>query len=53
VTKELAVASRQRSISHFLFLRGIFDKKEHDFRSIPTQLSYVSPIEDEIERPLC
>jgi hypothetical protein len=29
-TKELALASRQRNISHFLLHQGSFDQKQHD-----------------------
>jgi hypothetical protein len=38
-TKELAVASQQRTVSHFLFSSGNFLPKQHDCRPHP---SYVS-----------
>jgi hypothetical protein len=38
-TKELAAASRQRNVSHFLFHQEVFDQKQHDCHS---HLSYFS-----------
>jgi hypothetical protein len=39
VTKEPAVASRQRTVSHFLFYQGIFDQNQHDCRPPPILFS--------------
>jgi hypothetical protein len=49
VTKELAVASRQCTVSHFLFHREIFDRKQHDCCPAPTLFVSVFSIEDETE----
>jgi hypothetical protein len=49
--KKLAVASRQRTISHFLFHQGIFLPKNN--MSVITQPPHcsVSPTEDKTQRP--
>jgi hypothetical protein len=49
--KELAVASRQRAVSHFLFFTREF-KKKYNCRPPITLLFCVSSIEDKTERPL-
>jgi hypothetical protein len=50
VTKELAVASRQRTLSNCLFHQGIFDqKKKHDCHPTPTLLFSIFPIEDKLK----
>jgi hypothetical protein len=41
VTKELAVASRQHTISHFLFHQGIFYQKQHECCPPPTLLAWL------------
>jgi hypothetical protein len=51
VTKGLAVASWQRTVSHFLLHQGIFYQKRHDCRPPPTLLFCVFSIEDETVRP--
>jgi hypothetical protein len=56
--KELDVASRQRTVSHFRFTWGFFTKIKDDCRPPPTpfaklgplRLFSVSPIEDKTER---
>jgi hypothetical protein len=49
-TKELAVASRQLTLSHFIFYQGIFLPKQ-TWLSSPTHLLFsVSQIEDKTER---
>jgi hypothetical protein len=49
-TKELAVASRQRTVSYFLFHRRMFDEKQYDCRPPPTLLLSVCPIKDKTEK---
>jgi hypothetical protein len=39
VTKELAVASWQCTVSHFLFRQGIFGQKQHDCHPHPAYFS--------------
>jgi hypothetical protein len=49
-TKELAVVSQQRTISHFPFYQGSFlYEKQHDFRSSPILLLSVSQSWIELE----
>jgi hypothetical protein len=50
-TKELAVASRQRNVLHFLFNQGIFYQEQNDCHPPPTLLFAFSLIEDKTERP--
>jgi hypothetical protein len=49
MTKEVTVASPQRTVTHFLFHQGIFNER-HDFRPQLTLRFSVSPIEDTTER---
>jgi hypothetical protein len=57
-TKILAVASQQRTVSHFLFHQGTFDQKQHYCRPSTNLLAWlsplrrfsVSPIEDKTDR---
>jgi hypothetical protein len=48
-TKELAIESRQHTVSHFLFLQGISGQKQHACCLQPTPLFSVSPTEDKAE----
>jgi hypothetical protein len=43
-TKELVVASRQRTVSHFVFQQGIFDQKQHDCSPPLTLLAWLGPL---------
>jgi hypothetical protein len=49
--QKLAAASRQRTVSHFLFHQEIFDQKNN--MTVVSHPSYysVSPIEDKYEKP--
>jgi hypothetical protein len=49
MTKELAVASRQRTVSHLRFHQGISFTKKYDWH-LPTPYFSVSPIEDKTGR---
>jgi hypothetical protein len=44
VSTALAVASRQRAISQFLFHQEIFDRKQNDCRPPATLLSRLGPL---------
>jgi hypothetical protein len=50
-TKELAVASRQFIVSHFLFHQGVLDQQQDDCHPPPTLLFSASPAENKTERP--
>jgi hypothetical protein len=45
-TKELAVASRQRTVSRYVFRQGIVDQKQHECLPPPTLIFSASPVED-------
>jgi hypothetical protein len=47
--KELAVASRQRAVLHFLFQQEISNQTQHDCRPPPISISCVSSIEDKLK----
>jgi hypothetical protein len=49
VTIELAIATRQRTMSCFLFHQGIFVQKQHDRRPPPTLLFSVSQLKIELK----
>jgi hypothetical protein len=49
VTKELAIASRQRTLSHFLFQQGILDRQQPDRRPPSILLFSVSSSEDKLK----
>jgi hypothetical protein len=52
MAKELAIASRQHTVSHFLLRQRIFDQKQHNYLPPLNLIFSVSPIKDETEGPL-
>jgi hypothetical protein len=49
-TKGLAVASRQRIVSHFTLHPGFFYHKQHDCRPPPTLLSLLPRLKTKLKR---
>jgi hypothetical protein len=46
---ELAVASRQRTVSHLLFPKGTFDQNQHDCRPPPSLFFSVPRLKIKLE----
>jgi hypothetical protein len=49
-TRELEVALRQRTVSHYVFHQEMFDQNQYDYCPTPTLLFSISPIEDKTEK---
>jgi hypothetical protein len=49
-TKEMAVTSRQYTVSHFLLHQGIFYQQQRNCRPLPILLFSLSSVEDKTEK---